>query len=146
EIAPAPARTQHGKGAAARLQSFTVQETEAMVLPFAPVSTVPVPVLVPLDTSRAFVAPGAGQDKQEVKPAFVSAKIERVQVMPGPSGYDALLIVSPKVLGDLDVKLTYKLQVHLGGSALSYTRALFGEPVREPEPLYPNLRRLLSDG
>ena len=145
---------QHHARAGGRFESFTVKEgmlplahlSEAMALAYPGVAAVPIPVLAPVDTARFLTeAAGADQDQQLAEQASLGRSIEGIQFLPGLSGYDAVLTVSAKALRDLDIVLTYKPQVHIAGTALSYGGANRGEPVLPGlQDLYPDLRRLLS--
>jgi hypothetical protein len=154
--APSLRRTlpdEHTARAGRLLESYTVKEG---TLPLADLNsatgqlytgadTVPVPVLAPVDTGR-FVSRRLGADRgQGDTPAsFLSEAISSMEFLPGKSGYDAILTVSPKLLGELGIPAALQPQLHLAGTALIYGSSETGELVADLQSQYPGLRRTLG--
>ena len=136
-----------------RLESFTVKDG---MLPLAAINEItaaqhpavarsPVPVLAPLDPARALIAalPPAGARKAVRPPPLPLARsVARLQLVAGASGYDLIADASPALLRELGVSVPYLVQVHIGGSAVSYGPEQAGDIVPELQATLPGLRRI----
>jgi hypothetical protein len=112
---------------------------------YSGIAAVPVPVLAPVDTARLLSKRVEGGRFQAVaKRAFLGESIESMEVLPGLSGYDAIVTVSSSMLRELGIATTLKPQVHIGGTALIYGAGEDGELVADLQGQYPGLRRLLG--
>lgn len=144
---------EHAARAGRLLESYTVKEG---TLPLADLNTltgqlytgaetVPIPVLAPVDAGR-FISRRLAADRGhgDTPASFLSEAISNMEFLPGKSGYDAILTVSPKLLGELGVPPALEPQLHLAGTSLIYGSNETGEPVVDLQDLYPGLRRTLG--
>ena len=112
---------------------------------YSGIAAVPVPVLAPVDTARLLSKRVEGGRLRPVaKRDFLGQSIESMEVLPGLSGYDAIVTVSSSMLRELGIATTLKPQVHIGGTALIYGTGEDGELVADLQSQYPGLRRLLG--
>lgn len=121
------------------------------------IAKVPIPVLVPFDTSR-YVANFArlrGVAPKDAN-AFLSPAISRMQFLGKTTGYDVILTVKPSLLPGRYKVNTNLVQVHLGGTGRLYEVGnedktggdeRRGGVVEDPtlQDMYPRLRRNVSD-
>jgi peptidase M23-like protein len=147
-------RPQHAAQVAKLLESYTVKEgmlpvahlSTLMAQLYPGVATIPIPVLAPVDTERYLSAKiRASQYRRLARQSFLSASIERLSLLPGLSGYDALVTISSRVLRDLTIPEALRPQLHIAGTILTYGNGSEGEIVAGMQELYPGLRRLLGD-
>jgi hypothetical protein len=109
-------------------------------------TAIPVPVLLPFETAR-FVeewAPRAGRPerlRQEEYRRYLHGTDGTLQLVPGRTGYDALIVYQPRALSTLGIASRKPRLVHLAGAALSYQGAAGGDPVADLEGDFPGLRR-----
>ena len=113
---------------------------------FPGVAAIPIPVLVPFETKRFF------DDKQNVRTSrrplranehrsYLHGAGVAMQLIPGTTGYDALITYEPDALKALGISSTRRRLVHMAGTALSYGGAQSGEAVEDMQRDYPGLRR-----
>jgi murein DD-endopeptidase MepM/ murein hydrolase activator NlpD len=144
---------QHARKLPGVLEKYTVKER---MLPLAHLSAltehvysgiaaIPIPALAPIDTTRFLSARvEGGRFRPVTKRTFLGESIESMEVLPGRSGYDAIVTVSSSMLRELGIAEKLKPQLHIGGSALIYGSAEDGEIVADLQGQYPGLRRLLG--
>ncbi len=151
--APGHFTARHRAAAAKRLKSFTLKNGmlplahlgERVATLYPGVAAVPVPILLPLDTTRLLdQGDRALGPRRQGKPEFLNASIESLQVFPGLSGYDAVATISEALLRELGIAPSLKPQLHIAGSALSYGDDQYGEVVTDMQDLYPGIRRSLN--
>src|SRR5262245_32118071 len=144
---------QHARKLPGLLEKYAVKDG---MLPLAHLSTlteqvysgtaaIPVPALAPVDTTRFLAARvESGRYRPVDKRTFLGESIERMQILPGRSGYDAIVTVSSSLLRKLGIAEALKPQLHIGGSALIYGSGEDGEIVADLQDKFPGLRRLLG--
>ena len=138
---------------AKRLRSYTRKEgmlplahLNTLVAELYPgVATIPIPVLAPVNTEHLSARIRASQYRRHTRQSLLSASIEKLSLLPGLSGYDALVTISSPVLRDLTIPEALRPQLHIAGTVLTYGNGAEGEIVDGMQELYPGLRRLLGD-
>ena len=114
------------------------------------VAAIPVPVLAPFETSRflgekARVRADSPRLQTSEHRSYLFGAGATLQLVPGTTGYDALVTYEPDALQGLGIASTRRRMVHIAGAALSYGRAEAGELVPDLQAQYPGLRRQQSD-
>jgi hypothetical protein len=115
------------------------------------VAKAPVPVLVPFETAKflsqeAVVPKGGNRSRpQSEHRQFLYGSGGSLQLVPGTTGYDALVTYEPAALKALGIQSTRRRVVHIAGATLSYGRTEAGELVEPLQAQYPGLRRQQSD-
>ena len=144
----------HRTSVAKRLDSYALKDgmvplahlNEHVVELFPGVATVPVPVLVPFETARFLSQKARSKgDRPRLRPSqhrdFLYGAGGNVRLVPGTTGYDALVTFAPSTLQSLGITSKEKPLLHIGGSALTYGDAEPGVLVAELQDQYPGLRR-----
>ena len=138
-------------GVSRRLESYTVKDD---MLPLATLNEVTaasypafaeavVPVLAPIDPTR--LLPGAVPARQtlaQVRRASLARSVASLQAVSLSSGYDVIATVSDEMLRELAIGTRYKVQVHIGGSAVSYGSEQGGELVSDMQDVIAGLRKI----
>jgi hypothetical protein len=125
-----------------------LNELVADVIP--EVARSPVPVLAPFETGR-FIAEKARVKAQSPRlraaehRGFLYRAGGALQLVPGTTGYDAIVTYDRAALERLGIAATKPRMVHIAGASLSYGRAEAGELVQDLQAQYPGLRRQQSE-
>lgn len=136
---------------ARRLKSYTVKDgmlplaslSELTASSYPAMADAVVPVLAPVDPTR--LLPGAlpaAQTPTQARRALLARSIASLQAISLSSGYDVVATVSGELLRELAIDTPYKVQVHIGGSALSYGREQGGELVPDMQDVIAGVRRI----
>jgi hypothetical protein len=115
------------------------------------VESVPVPVLVPVDTGRYVdTSVRTGDLEAQAVKSFLSPGIAEMYFIAKKTGYDAIVTVGPDLLRRYKISETALVQVHLGGAGQLYAAdkaerrgSNQGTPVVAPaiQARFPGLRR-----
>jgi hypothetical protein len=143
---------------AGRLAGFAIKDgttalalLNELVIDLIPgVATIPIPVLVPFETTR-FLAEKARvkADSPRLQPGehrrYLYGAGGTLQLVPDTTGYDALVTYEPNALRDLGVASMRRRMVHIAGASQSYGGDQPGELVEDMQAQFPGLRRQQND-
>jgi Peptidase family M23 len=135
-----------------RLNSYSITDgmaplarlNELVAERFPGVASVPIPVLAPVDSARLLSERLEAGSGRNASAAYINELVATMQFLPGLSGYDAVLTISPSGFRNLGIAVDIEAQVLLAGTNLSYGSYESGEIVADQQDRYPGLRRLLG--